>query len=97
MKTVGSLKTLRSVKRMPKTRTAKPKNSSADYLNLYVMTVEKDRLEKELAVLERRRGEVLKQLADVTKEIESVAKLQAARDAVAAKNEKPWKTFNMTY
>lgn len=96
IKTVSAIKSARSLKRIPRSKTAKPIGTSGNYLNLYVLSTEKERLEKELAAVERRRGEIVKQLANVTKEIEDITK-KHIKDTEKKQPEKSFKTVSLNY
>ena len=60
---------------------AKPPRKGTTYLDLFVLNMEKQRLEQELAGIERRRKRVLDRLAEVGSSME---KLEAAREEKAA-------------
>ncbi len=96
IKTVSAIKSARSLKRIPRSKTAKPIGTSGNYLNLYVLSTEKERLEKELAAVERRRSEIVKQLANVTKEIEDITK-KHLKDTEKKQPDKPFKTVSLNY
>ncbi|MFN3386023.1 MAG: hypothetical protein ACK42Y_05490 [Candidatus Thermochlorobacter sp.] len=96
IKTVSAIKSARSLKRIPRSKTAKPIGTSGNYLNLYVLSTEKERLEKELAAVERRRSEIVKQLANVMKEIEDITK-KHLKDTEKKQPDKPFKTVSLNY
>ncbi|MDX2127939.1 MAG: hypothetical protein SFU91_02750 [Chloroherpetonaceae bacterium] len=110
MKTLAELKSTRSIKKLPRSRSSKPRGKSGAYLDLYVMTVEKERLEKELAVLERRRKEIIGQLDTAKKNIEEIferknivpeSKAAAApslgSETGTTESSQPWKTISLNY
>lgn len=72
MKSLNEIRTSRSAKRLPRTKSAKPKKPSQNYLNMYVLTTEKERLEKELKIIDRRRIELIMRINDVTKELRDI-------------------------
>ncbi|PIO48016.1 MAG: hypothetical protein CMR00_07320 [[Chlorobium] sp. 445] len=96
IKTVSAIKSARSLKRIPRSKTARPIGTSGNYLNLYVLSTEKERLEKELATIERRRSEIVKQLANVMKEIEDITK-KHFKDTEKKQPDKPFKTVSLNY
>lgn len=96
MKTISAIKSARSLKRIPRSKTAKPVGPSGNYLNLYVLSTEKERLEKELAAVERRRSEIIKQLANVMKEIEELTK-KHLKESEKKQPDKPFKTMSLNY
>jgi len=96
IKTISAIKSARSLKRVPRSKTAKPIGTSGNYLNLYVLTTEKERLEKELAAVERRRHEIIKQLENVIKEIEDITK-KHIKEIEKKQPEKPFKTVSLNY
>jgi len=83
-----------------------PRLQSSAYLELYMLGKERDRLEKELALLEKRRKGIGKRLSDIRREMEVVERLaQADRQNNGAKKgaepsgfpKKKWKTFALRY
>lgn len=96
IKTISAIKSARSLKRIPRSKTAKPIGTSGNYLTLYVLSTEKERLEKELATVERRRSEILKQLVHVTKEIEDITK-KHLKETEKKSSDKPFKTMSLNY
>ncbi|MBC8043643.1 MAG: hypothetical protein IAF08_09400 [Rhizobacter sp.] len=97
MKGLSQIKSIRSVKNIPRTRSAKPKNDSTEYLNLYVLTVERERLTKELAVLDRRRGEVDMRLKSLNDNIASLIAKRGMAIKPAEDESKKWKTVSLKY
>lgn len=106
MKGLSQIKSARSVRSLPRTRTGKPKSESSDYLNLYILTVERERLQKELAVLDRRRTEVDTRLKTLNADIERIMGKSVAALTQVAQHEqggqggadgKSWKTMSVDY
>ncbi|MCS6990063.1 MAG: hypothetical protein NZM06_11165 [Chloroherpetonaceae bacterium] len=106
MKSLNEIRTSRHAKRPPRTKTAKPQKPSQNYLNLYVLTTEKERLEKELRIVDRRRIELLMRINDISKELREIeAKIESLKKAGELKTEprelppesKQWKKFSMNY
>lgn len=106
MKSLNEIRTSRSAKRLPRTKSAKPKKPSQNYLNMYVLTTEKERLEKELKIIDRRRIELIMRINDVTKELRDIeAKISELKKAGELKSDAPelpidskqWKKFSMNY
>ncbi len=106
MKSLNEIRTSRSAKRLPRTKSAKPKKPSQNYLNMYVLTAEKERLEKELRIIDRRRIELIMRINDVSKELKDIktkiAQLKKSGDLKSDAPELPvdskqWKTFSINY
>ncbi len=106
MKSLNEIRTSRSAKRLPRTKSAKPKKPSQNYLNMYVLTTEKERLEKELKIIDRRRIELIMRINDVSKELRDIeAKISELKKAGELKSDAPelpidskqWKKFSMNY
>jgi predicted nucleic acid-binding Zn-ribbon protein len=74
MKTLAEIRTVGSLKRNSRTRSAKPKKPSQNFLDMYVLTTEKERLEKELRIIDRRRLELMMRIADVTRDVQLIGK-----------------------
>lgn len=73
---------------------------------MYVLTTEKERLEKELKIIDRRRIELIMRINDVTKELRDIeAKISELKKAGELKSDAPelpidskqWKKFSMNY
>jgi mevalonate kinase len=96
IKTISAIKSARSLKRIPRSKTAKPIGTSGNYLNLFVLDTQKQRLEKELAAVERRRHEIIKQLENVIKEIEDITK-KHFKETEKKQPEKLFKTVSVNY
>ncbi|MFN3345755.1 MAG: hypothetical protein ACK412_08905 [Chloroherpetonaceae bacterium] len=106
MKSLNEIRTSRSAKRLPRTKSAKPKKPSQNYLNMYVLTTEKERLEKELKIIDRRRIELIMRINDVSKELRDIeSKISELKKAGELKSDAPelpidskqWKKFSMNY
>ncbi len=106
MKSLNEIRTSRSAKRLPRTKSAKPKKPSQNYLNMYVLTTEKERLEKELKIIDRRRIELIMKLNDLSKEIQDIeTKISNLKKSGELKSDAPelpidskqWKKFSMNY
>jgi predicted nucleic acid-binding Zn-ribbon protein len=106
MKSLNEIRTSRSAKRLPRTKSAKPKKPSQNYLNMYVLTTEKERLEKELKIVDRRRIELIMRINDVSKELKEIeTKIGDLKKSGELKTDAPelpidskqWKKFSMNY
>lgn len=106
MKSLNEIRTSRSAKRLSRTKSAKPKKPSQNYLNMYVLTAEKERLEKELRIIDRRRIELIMRINDVSKELKEIEtkldNLKKSGDLKTDTHELPidskqWKKFSMNY
>lgn len=79
-----------------------PRVQSSTYLDLYMLGKEKDRLEKEMFIIEKRKASLQKRLDEIAVEMK---KLEGAetREKRATSDEskkhppKDWKTMAMTY
>lgn len=87
-------------------RRSLPRFQSSAYLGLYMLRVEKERLEKELALIERRRKEIEKRLLELQREMEGLERsAQSGRPDNGVKKgaepdgstRKKWKTFALKY
>jgi hypothetical protein len=83
-----------------------PRVQSSAYLDLYVLEREKERLEKEAALLDKRNRTILKRLADIqrqTETLEKSASLTGGRSnerEKGAKRDSPgrkWRTSPLNY
>lgn len=106
MKSLNEIRTARNAKRPPRTKSAKPQKPSHNYLNMYVLTTEKERLEKELRIIDRRRIELIMRINDVSKELKEIeAKINALKKTGELKTDtiqlpadsKQWKKFSINY
>ena len=55
-----------------------PRVQSSTYLDLYMLRKEKDRLEKEIYILDKRKKDILKKLDEVNKEMDKLQKVEVA-------------------
>ena len=103
MKSVSEISGLRSVKSMHLTgKRSIPRVESSAYLDLYMLKKEKDRLEKEIYILDKRNKDTQKKLDDINKEMDKLQKAEAGRkEKVLHELEKPsekeWKTMKLKY
>ncbi len=103
MKGVSEISGLRSVKSMHSTgKRSIPRVESSAYLDLYMLKKEKDRLEKEIYILDKRNKDTQKKLDDINKEMDKLQKAEAGRkEKVLQEFEKPsekeWKTMKLKY
>jgi len=79
-----------------------PRVQSSAYLDLYMLGKEKDRLEKEMFVLEKRKTSLQKRLDDIAVEMKKLGgaktrRKRAASDESKKHPPKDWKTMAMTY
>ncbi|MFH1613730.1 MAG: hypothetical protein ABIG61_01420 [Planctomycetota bacterium] len=80
--------------------TSIPKIKRPAHLDLYVLGMEKSRLEKELAVLNKRRNTVMRSLADVSAQVEKLRKQtyeQQGNKDQENTPQKPLKTLAVSY
>ncbi len=102
MKTVQQLPNLsdiKSVRSIPK-YFGIPKIKRPAHLDLYVLGMEKSRLEKELVVLNKRRNTVMRNLADVSAQVEKLRKQtyeQQRNKNHEGSPQKPLKTLTVNY
>lgn len=103
MKGVSEISGLRSIKSMhSSSKRSIPRVQSSAYLDLYMLRKEKDRLEKEIYILDKRKKDIQKKLDDVNGQMDKLQKAEAGRkESVAKKFEKPsekeWKTMSLKY
>ena len=100
MKTVQQLSSLRDTKSLHSIgATSIPKAQRSSHLGLYVLESEKNRLEKEIFALDKRRNAVRKQLDSVNDRIEKLQKegweKRGAQTGKISKN--PLKTMAINY
>jgi predicted nuclease with TOPRIM domain len=72
------------------------------YLELYMLHKEKDRLEKEVQVLEKRKESNQKRIVEIKAEMERLEKeeamgRQASPEGIKKPSEKEWKTMSLKY
>lgn len=103
MKGVSEISGLRSIRSMHSSgKRSIPKVQSSAYLDLYMLRKEKDRLEKEIYILDKRKKDTQKRLDDINKEMDKLQKAEAERkERVLQEFEKPsekeWKTMKLKY
>ena len=79
MKSVSEISGLRSIKSMHSSgKRSIPRVQSSTYLDLYMLRKEKDRLEKEIYILDKRKKDILKKLDEVNKEMNKLQKVEVA-------------------
>jgi septal ring factor EnvC (AmiA/AmiB activator) len=101
MRTIQQLPTLSDIKSVRSIgATSIPKIKRPIHLDLYVLGMEKSRLEKELAALIKRRNTIKKNLSGVNDQIEKLQKQtyeqQKNRDSESIP-QKPFKTLTVNY
>ena len=79
-----------------------PRVQSSSYLDLFLLGKEKDRLEKEMFVLEKRKTSLQKKLDEIAVEMKKLeeAEIREKRATPGARkshHKKGWKTMAMTY
>jgi len=101
MKTIQQLPNLSDIKSVRSVgATSIPKIKRPGHLELYVLGREKDRLEKELAALNKRRNTVKKNLSGVNDQIEKLQKQayeQQKNRGSESTPHKPLKTLTVKY
>jgi len=79
-----------------------PRVKSSAYLDLYMLRKEKDRLEKEVCNLDKRRKSIQKRLDEINAEMDKPQKAEAKRqegnhESVEKPSGKDWKTMALNY
>lgn len=79
-----------------------PRVQSSAYLDLYMLRKEKDRLEKEIYILDKRKKDTQKNLDDVNEQMDKLQKAEAVgKERATNEFEKPsgkeWKTMSLEY
>ena len=103
MKDVSEISGLRSIKSMhSSSKRSIPRVQSSTYLDLYTLRKEKDRLEKDIYILDKRKGESQKKLDHVNKQMDKLLKAEPERkekpsQEVKKPSGKDWKTMNLKY
>jgi hypothetical protein len=100
---VGGLRDIRSMRTTG--QRSMPRRQGSAYLELYMLRVEKERLEKEAALLAKRSEGIQKRLRDIQRQMEGLERsAQTERpsngEEKAAERSAPakkWKTFPMNY
>lgn len=84
---------------------AMPKRQGANYLDLYVLTKEKARLEEEKSVVDKRKEQLESNIKELEREIETLTKTLSQQDGQTVSPErvkkkapqKEWKTMPLEY
>lgn len=103
MKGVSEISGLQSIKSMRTTgKRSIPRTQSSAYLDLYMMKKEKDRLEKEIYILDKRKKSIQKRLDDINREMEKLERQEAERKENFSQEfkkpaEKGWKRISLSY
>ena len=104
MTDVSGLREIRSLRSTGKRSI--PRVQSSAYLDLYMLEKEKERLEKEAVLLEKRSRAILKRLGDIQRQAEVLEKSASLAEGRKGKDErqgeptspgKKWKTFSVNY
>lgn len=79
-----------------------PRVQSSTYLDLYMLRKEKDRLEKEVYILDKRRKSIQKRLDEIDTEMQELEKAEARRPEAISEggrrsSEKEWKKMLLDY
>jgi len=79
-----------------------PRVQSSAYLDLYMLRKEKDRLEKEVYILDKRKKNIQKRIDEVNTEMDKLEKAEALKRQDSPKklkkpSEKHWKTMPLKY
>ncbi len=100
---VSDISGLRNVRSMHSTgKRSIPRVQSSAYLDLYMLRKEKDRLEKEVYILDKRKNGIQKRLDEINTEMEKLEKAEAIRreatpEALKKPSRKGWKTMRLKY
>ena len=103
MKGVSEISGLRSIKSMCSSgKRSIPRVQSSAYLDLYMLRKEKDRLEKEIYILDKRKKDIQKNLDDVNGQMDKLQKAETGRkESVTKEFERPsgkkLKTMSLKY
>ena len=103
MRGVSVISGLRSIRSMHSAgKRSIPRVQSSAYLDLYMLRKEKDRLEKEIYILDKRKKEGQKKLDDVNKQMDKLQKAEGeTKESVSQGVKKPsgkdWKTMTLKY
>ena len=105
MRGVTDISGLRDIRSMHSTRRSIPRFKNSAFLDLYMLQKEKERLEKEVALLVKRNQGIRKRLSDIQRQMEGLEQ-SAQSDRPGNGGEKvtersgpvkKWKTFSMNY
>lgn len=103
MKGVSEISGLRSIKSMHSSgKRSIPRVQSSAYLDLYMLRKEKDRLEKEIYILDRRKRDIQKKLDEVNKQMDKLQQAEAeGKERVVREFGKPpekeWEKIALKY
>ena len=103
MKGVSEISGLRSIKSMHSSgKRSIPRVQSSAYLDLYMLRKEKDRLEKEVYILDKRKKGMQKRLNEIDVEMERLEKAEAKSrqdnpQGFKKPSGKDWKTMPLKY
>ena len=95
---LNGLRNIRSMRSCISTSSAQ----GSGYLKLYMLRKEKDRLEKEVQVLEKRKKSNQKRIDEISAEMEKLEKeeamgRQSSPGGIKKPSEKKWKTMSLKY
>jgi chromosome segregation ATPase len=100
----AQIRSLQAIRSMRSTgQRSIPKVQRSTYLDLYMSTKEKERLEKEISNLDRRKQDLQMKLDNVKSRMDELQKPEAARKERASQESeehslaKEWKTMSVTY
>jgi predicted nucleic acid-binding Zn-ribbon protein len=99
----AELKSLREIRTMQSSKKRSiPRTQTSAYLDLYVLRREKDRLEKEIAVLERRKRNIQERLGDIGAEMRKIEKKEAEKERAGPpvpeeSSRREWKKIPLKY
>lgn len=93
---------LNSLRNIRTSKKSIPRIQSSPYLDLYVLGKEKDRLEKEIFILDKRRKSIEKRVTEINAEMKRSEEAQAAqrlenRGGINNSSEKEWKKMPIKY
>jgi hypothetical protein len=100
---VTELSGLRNIRTMNSSnKRSIPRVRSSAYLELYMLRKEKNRLEKEVNILEKRKKSNQKRIDEIIAEMEKLEKeeamgRQASSGGIKKPSEKKWKTMSLKY
>ncbi|MFH1763042.1 MAG: hypothetical protein ABIF09_02515 [Gemmatimonadota bacterium] len=106
MRGVTDARGLRDVRSMHSTgQRSMPRRQGSTYLELYMLRVEQERLEKEAVLLAKRHQGIQKRLGEIQKQMEDLGRSADSgrpsnggkKAAERSPNRKKWKTFSMNY
>lgn len=100
---VTELSGLRDIRTMHSSRKRSiPRVQSSAYLDLYMLRKEKDRLEKEAYIIDKRKMNIQKRINEINAEMDKLEKAEALKRQDSPKRlkkplEKDWKTMPLKY